>query len=191
MTFIEEFEKRAALLAELMKLAQDPLMAGGAPPAAPAGMDPMAAMMGGGAPPMGGGGMPPMGGDPMAAMMGGGGMPPGGDPMAAMIGGGGGMPPDPAMLEQLLGGAGTGAAEASEATPPDPGADGQKVLIKALDLVEKVVDLALSKDEVDEAPENAAATMLSSGAIDNVSPDEIMGLTDTLGQEPGEMPQLS
>lgn len=168
---MQEFEKRAKVLAQLVKIAQDPMMAGGAPAAAPMGMDPMAMM---------GGGMPPMGGAPIPPPMGGG-MPPM-DP--AMMGG---MPPiDPAMLSQLM-----GAPEASEETPPpDPGADGQKVLVKALDLVEKVVDLALSKDE-DSAPENAAATMLASGAADNVSPDEIMQLADTVGQEPEEIPQLS
>lgn len=175
MTFLEEFEKRASILAQLIKQAQDPMMAGGAPAAAPMGMDPMAAM---------GGGMSPMGGAPMGAPM---------DP--AMMGMMGGMPPvpsappgqpmDPAMLEQLL-----GAPVPEEEEKEDLGADGEKVLTKALDLVEKVVDLALTKDE-ESAPENAAATLLASGAADNVSPNEIMELADTVGQEPEEIPQLS
>jgi hypothetical protein len=109
--------------------------------------------------------------------------------MMGGMGGAPGQPMDPAMLEGLMGGA---APEAEQEIPEeDPGADGEKVLIKSLDLVEKVVDLALGRDDIEEAPESAAATMLASGGADNVSPNEIMELADTVGQEPSEIPQLS
>jgi hypothetical protein len=156
----------------LTKMSQmmDPAMMGGAPPGGgmpppPMGMPPVDPSMMGGAPPM----------DP--SMMGG--APPMMDP--AMMGGappaGGEMPPlDPAMLSALMG-AGPDASMGGEAGAGE--ITDKELAAKAMNVAESAMQLALAQGAGGEGATDAAAgSLLTSGALEGISPEEIMALNN-------------
>lgn len=168
--------KEGSFLDQMIKRAQMDPMAGqmmppmGAPMGAPMGPPPM----GGGMPmdPMAMGGAPPM--DP--AMMG---MPPAGDPNAMGAPPAGGM--DPAMLMAMM--AQMQGQEQQEAEEGG-GAVPEEVATKALDLASAALDMAAAKNvPVEQMATDAAGAMASSGALDNISPEDILAL-----QNEEEMP---
>ena len=153
----------------LYKLAQmmDPSMMGGAPPMPPPppGMPPVdPSMMGGAPPPMDPsmmGGAPPM--DP--SMM-------GGAPPAGGL--------DPNMLAALLqqGPALEGGGDEGQVTD-------KEIADKALGVAEAAMQLALAKGDEQGATDAAAGAMLGSGALEGISPEEILALNQEA--EPQEM----
>lgn len=156
--FLDEFMKRA-------QMAIDPNMAMGAAPGAMPGMPPAAPTMG--MPPVDPsmmGGQPPM--DP-AAM--GGAPQPTPEDLIALMGGLQGAAPDPEGATPE----GT-APENSEAEPLVPAS----LLEKSIEMTDKAIDLAIARGEedLDALSTNAAGPMVASGAIDNLTPEEIMAL---------------
>lgn len=153
--------KKGSFLEKLYKMAQmDPMMMGGAPPAGP---------------PMGGG-MPP-------AVPMGGGMPLAG-PMGAPGAGAGGGAMDPMALMSMM------APAAEEGLPPEEGGEpvpeeappaqvSEETVQKALDLADKAIDLAESKDlSGDKMTSEAAGAITGSGAVDGLSPQDILALRE-------------
>jgi len=158
-------------LSTLLKTAQDPMMAGGAP------MDP--SMMGGAMPAGGmpmdpsvmGGAMPA--GMPMDPAMMGGAMPAGAMPMdpAMMAGGmpaGGGMPIDPMALQALM--------SPAAAAPTEPSID-QDLLNKSLQVANSAIDLAKAQTaKVEDMSTQLATVLQSSGALSGLGPEDLQDM---------------